>query len=310
MPPPVMHGLPQGNSPQYLTLSAHGVILYILFKLEFDLGIDGTWPYGLLAMSIVGALGWVANDRRYRQVHDLPTSRVASAAQGYVELVGRGELLGDKPLLSRLSGVPCCWHHYLIEEWGLDGKLRTMAEGSSIEHFLLVDETGQCVIAPDGAEIVTSKHRRWTAGKQIYTEWLLTPHEVIYALGEFSTDSQHLGDAAAERVEVTALLANWKEDKAALHQRFDLNQDGTINRKEWELARLQAQREVRRQRGRPAQAPIEGVHQLHQPQDGRLFLLANEIPALLGKHYYSWSLLHLATLIGAGVGGLIGLYLK
>ena len=51
------------------------------------------WPWALFAMAAVSFLAWMANYRRYRQIHDLPTSRVASAAQGYAELFGRCEPL-------------------------------------------------------------------------------------------------------------------------------------------------------------------------------------------------------------------------
>ena len=41
------------------------------------------WPWALFAMATVSFFAWMANYRRYRQIHDLPTSRVASAAQGW-----------------------------------------------------------------------------------------------------------------------------------------------------------------------------------------------------------------------------------
>lgn len=290
-----MHG------PQWLTLSAHVVILFVTLQLE----TAGAWPYALLAMAGVSFFGWLGNYRRYRQIHDLPTSRVASAAQGYVELVGRSELLDGEPVMSRLGGLPCCWYHYLIEEQNSDDKWQKVDEGSSAAHFLLVDETGQCVISPDGAEVVTSNHRSWREGRLRYNEWLLTPRAVIYALGEFITHSGHVGGAADERADVAALLADWKADKAGLHQRFDLDQDSNIDMKEWELARLQALREVRRQHAGQSQKLVEGVHLLRKPRDGRLFLLANEMPDVLGKRYYWWGLLHLLIFIGAGVSGLM-----
>ncbi len=289
-----MHG------PQWLTLSAHFFILLITAKLE----TLAAWPYALLAMALVSFFGWIGNYRRYRQIHDLPTAKVASAAQGYVELVGRSAQIDGEPLLSPRGRLPCCWYRYRIEE-EKGGEWTTVDEGTSVAHFLLIDETGPCVISPDGAEVVTSHHRSWKEGLKRYNEWLLPPHVVIYALGEFTTHNGHTGSAADEREDVAILLANWKEDKVALHQRFDLNQDGTIDLKEWELARLQARREVRQQHANHAQKQIEGMHLLRKPRDGRLFLLANEMPETLGKRYYWWSLLHMLIFLGAGVGGLI-----
>lgn len=296
-----MFGSTRSQGPQWLTLSGHAFILIVALQTEKA----EVWPFALLAMAVISFFGWLGNYRRYRQIHDLPTSRVASAAQGYVELVGRSEILDGKPVFSRFGGLPCCWYHYLIEEEDSDDKWRKIDEGTSSAHFLLVDETGQCVISPDGAEVVTSNHRNWREGNLRYNEWLLTPREIIYALGEFSTHSGHVGGAADERTDVAVLLADWKEDKAALHKRFDLNEDGNIDMKEWELARMQALREVRRQHAGQSQKLIEGVHLLRKPRDGRLFLLANEMPDVLGKRYYWWGLLHLVILAGAGISGLV-----
>ena len=67
------------------------------------------WPWALFAMAAVSFFAWMANYRRYRQIHDLPTSRIASAAQGYVELFGRCEALPGTLLASPLSASTCCW---------------------------------------------------------------------------------------------------------------------------------------------------------------------------------------------------------
>jgi hypothetical protein len=90
-----------------------------------------------------------------------------------------------------------------------------------------------------------------------------------------------------------------------LHQRFDLDRDGRISLKEWELARLQAQREVRARRAEAESHSVEGVHILRKPGDGRLFLLANELPDKIGSRYRFWSWTHLVIFLGAGSAGLI-----
>jgi len=89
-----------------------------------------------------------------------------------------------------------------------------------------------------------------------------------------------------------------------LRKRFDLNRDGTIDLKEWELARLQALREVRRRQSETQSRAVEGVNLLRRPGDGRLFLLANEMPDRLGARYRFWSGAHLALFLGAGAAGL------
>jgi len=292
--------------PWWLTGSAHFVILIVAFQFEDP----KAWPWALLAMCGVSFFAWLGNHRRYRQIHDLPTSKIASAAQGYLELVGRSELIEGGMIHSRLRGLPCCWYHYTVEEQDSNDKWKKIDEGTSIAHFLIVDDTGSCVISPEGAEVVTSEHQTWREGRLRYTEWLLPHRDVLYALGEFTTHGRQAGSAAEERAEVSALLANWKDDKAGLLKRFDLDQDGNIDLKEWELARAQAIREVRKQQADNAHKLIEGVHLLRKPTDGRLFLLANEMPETLGRRYRWWSWFHLVFFLGTGIGGLVLLGIK
>ena len=122
------------------------------------------WPYALAAMSIVGFFAWTATYRRYRQIRDLPTSRVASAAQGYVELFGHSELLPGAPVVSKLSGLPCCWYRYYVERRTSRNEWERVDSGISEECFLLVDDTGQCVVSPAGAEVLTERKETWTQG--------------------------------------------------------------------------------------------------------------------------------------------------
>jgi len=289
------------HQPGWLSGAIHFVIIALAFQAESG----EVWPYALLAMSAVSFFAWVANYRRYRHIQDLPTSKVASAAQGYVELVGRTELLPGEPIVSKLSRSRCCWYSYQIEEKGSNDKWGIVDSGSSVEHFLLVDDTGQCVISPDGAEVLTHDDKSWEESDRRYTEWLLLPKSVIYAIGEFSTTAGTAVTAGDERADVGALLAQWKADRKQLHERFDLDRDGKVSMKEWELARLQARREVRARQTDVQSRSVEGVHILRKPRDGRLFLLANELPDKIGARYRYWSWAHLVIFLGAGSAGLI-----
>lgn len=296
-----MAGSTRMQGPQWLTLGGHFAILLVTLQLESA----AAWPYALLAMAGVSFFGWLGNYRRYRQIHDLPTSRVASAAQGYVELLGVAVALDGTPVISPLGAVTCCWYHYITEEQDDNDNFRKVDEGSSVAHFLLVDDSGQCVVSPDGAEIITTDHRVWREGRMRYNEWVLRPRSTLYALGEFSTHGQHVGTAADDRAEAGALLADWKRDTAQLLRRFDLDQDGRIDLREWELARLQAAREVRQRRSEQSSRFVDGVHLLRKPRDGRLFLLANEMPESLGRRFSNWSLFHLLFFCVAGTAGLV-----
>ena len=104
------------------------------------------------------------------------------------------------------------------------------------------------------------------------------------------------------RAELNALLAEWKQDKPALHARFDLNNDGELDMNEWLLARQAAKREVEKKK-RDAHAQPD-IHLIGQPRDGKLFLISNLTPEKLSRRYLLWSWAHVVIFFGAlsGIG--------
>jgi hypothetical protein len=204
--------------------------------------------------------------------------------------------------LSQLAGLPCCWYRFYVERRDANNKWVHDSSGISHKHFLLVDDSGACVISPEGAEVLCTRKDVTLRGDYRYTEWLLLPRGRLYAIGEFSTVS---GTAAEldERRETSELLAEWKRDEQLLRERFDSNRDGTIDLEEWEQARLKALHEVRQRHAEVRSG--EGVHLLRKPRDGRLFLLADMVPEAIGRRFALWSWLHLAVFFGAGVASLM-----
>lgn len=278
----------------WLTGGLHLLILWIALEAESA----EVWPYALAAMALVSFFAWMGNFRRYRQVHDLPTSKVAAAAQGYVELFGRSVPIADSPVLAPLSGLPCCWYRYSSERKTSDNKWQHVDSGESIAHFLLMDDTGQCVVSPDGAEVLYPRKSTWTQGDSRYTEWLFLPQGHLYAIGEFRTT----GGAQLELDEgkdVSHLLTDWKKDQARLLERFDSDRSGALDLREWEAARLDARREVQKEHAEIRSG--DGVHLLCKPADGRVFLLAGELPERIGKRFAFWSWMHLMLFMGAGI---------
>lgn len=285
------------NRSEWATSGFHLVVL--LFAVQDKSG--RLWPYALGVVALVSFFAWILAYHRYRRIRDLPTSKVASAAQGYVELFGRSDRLEGDPLVSKLTFLPCCWYRYYVERKSSNDKWQHVDSGVSVAHFLLVDDTGRCVISPEGAEVLSTRKQVWTEGEYRYTEWLLLPQGPLYAVGEFVTKGGRNAELD-EREDVSALLADWKEDRAELNKRFDLNGDGTIDLKEWELARLQARREVRKRHVEIRSQ--NGVNLLRKPRDGRLFLLSNEMPEKLGHRFAFWSGIHLLVFFGAGLASL------
>jgi hypothetical protein len=282
---------------QYTTNWLTGGFHFLIVAVAAQANSARAWPYALTAMTVVSFCAWMANYRRYRQVDDVPTSKVASAAQGYVELFGKSAPIPDSPVLSPLSSLPCCWYRYCIERKGSDDKWHHEDSGVSIAHFLLVDDTGECIISPDGAEVLYPRKSTWTQGDHRYTEWLLLPQGTLYALGEFRTTGGADLELDANN-DISNLLADWKTDQPRLLEHFDTNRDGTLDLNEWEAARREARREVENTHADLRSG--EGVNVLGKPADGRLFLLAAEMPAKIGRRFAFWSGVHLLFFFGAG----------
>ncbi|OGT04311.1 MAG: hypothetical protein A2Y51_07095 [Gallionellales bacterium RIFCSPLOWO2_02_60_31] len=284
---------------ELITSGAQLLLLFVGVKLESREG----WLGCLSAMAIISFAAWLSALKRLRAIRGTPTSRVASAAQGYVELIGRGQPFGDMPLISKLRQLPCLWYRYKVEQRGSKDKWQTIDSGESGDSFLLRDNTGDCVVDPEHAEIVTKHRDQWQEGDYRYTEWKLINSDNLYVIGEFRTRSGAM--EFDSRAELNALLAEWKQDKPALHARFDLNNDGKLDMNEWLLARQAAKREVaKKQRAAHAQPDI---HLIGQPRDGKLFLISNLTPEKLSRRYLFWSWAHVVIFFGAlgGIGWLL-----
>ena len=278
-----------------VTSGAQLLLLFIAVKLESRNG----WLACLSIMAAISILAWLSALNRLRAIRDTPTSKIASAAQGYVELTGRGHPFGD-PLISKLRLLPCLWYRYQIEQRESENKWKVMDSGESGDSFMLRDNTGECVVDPEQAEILTRHRNQWYQGDYRYTEWKLIAQDRLYVIGQFRTQG---GSTMGfdTRAELNALLAEWKKDMPALHARFDLDDNGALDMQEWMLARSAASREVAKMR-REAHAQPD-IHIIGQPRDGRLFLVSNLTPEKLSRRFLFWSWAHLVIFFAA-LGGI------
>jgi hypothetical protein len=251
----------------------------------------------LLAMGVVGVLAWTASLRRARTIAQLPTSRIASAAQGYVEVVGRAIVEPNHRVVSPMSGLQCIWYRYrLYEKDGERSGWTEIDEGVSSATFEINDGSGPCCIDPDYAEVVGAEVRTTYPSGNKLVEELLHGGIPIYVLGELIT----LGGAGtplSAREDVNALLASWKADPVALQRRFDLNRDGQVDLQEWELARRLAQKTVEREHRELRAQP--GVNLLRAPADGRLFLISSLSPQALRRRFVRWAVFHFICALAA-----------
>ena len=151
-----------------------------------------------------------------------PTSNVNFATDGYVEFEGNAQPVDGATLTAPLTGAACLWYHAKIEEW----KRKTTKTGAdwhtvrirtSSEPFIFRDSSGECVVFPDGADVMCTDRSVWFGPTPIpedknpprkppfespegtvkvygtpdrkyrYTEERIYAGDPLYALGQFST---------------------------------------------------------------------------------------------------------------------------
>ncbi len=290
----MLRGL-RGQYVDTLTSASHLVLL----GFALHMGNRQGWLICLGLIALISFFAWASGLKRARAIADTPTSRIASAAQGYVELYGRARVDSDNMIASPLSGASCIWFRYWT--YTKNGKSwQETSHGVSHSTFEISDGTGKCHIDPDDAEVIAPERRVSYHGQYKHVEELLYGG-MVYVLGEFSTVGG-ANSALNLKEDVNDLLAEWKRSPAILHERFDLDRNGEIDLREWELARRAAVGEVQKQH-RQIRAE-SGVNIMRAPRDGRLFLLSSLSPQKLRNKYLCWSVFHLTILILA-VGTLI-----
>ncbi|MBT2970321.1 MAG: hypothetical protein KME56_10465 [Candidatus Thiodiazotropha sp. (ex Ctena orbiculata)] len=290
------------------------------------------WALLLILFSLIAFYFTFRNLHRARLIEDTPTSLIRSAPQGYVELIGEAALMAGEPVLTPLSGKPCCWWRYKVERKG-DKGWRAVRSDKSESLFLLKDATGECILDPEGASINPSEKNIWygpnptpTAGPDKgsgtvhrkaqrfgvrisvnntfggdyrYTEETIIPGDPLYAIGLFSS----LGEIDRKAIRddmIKERLRQWKADHETLLKRFDSNRDGQIDLQEWESVRHSAQREVTREQLQQDQQPLHtlsstGTHR-------RPLLISTKAEFELVRHYRLLTLVALTAFFTFGAG--------
>jgi len=279
----------------------------------------------LLAVSLAAFYGVFRFIHRARLIEDTPTSRIRSASQGYVELDGTAELMPGDPILSPLTGTRCTWYEFKVEEkrqryssrGGSRSEWHTISSGTSSELFALHDETGQCVIDPEGAEVTPAANDVWygdtphwhfgrpatkrglfSSGHYRYTEKRIHPADSLYAIGLF----QSLGggqELPNTREEVRQLLSSWKRDQNGLLERYDQNGDGRIDMQEWDQVRTAAIKEVKAQQRERMAGPVTNL--MSKPVNSRRPYILSVLPQdKLAGRYRRFALGSLFVFLFAG----------
>ncbi|GLK89119.1 hypothetical protein GCM10017655_21810 [Pseudomonas turukhanskensis] len=266
----------------------------------------------LMCFAVAGCGGgawWCINRlSEARHMLDTPTSKIRSAAQGYVEFYGVLQEVPTVPqIIAPLTGTPCLWWRIKVEESRSNGKSRSwsVVDSRTSEGWLqLSDATGHCLIDPSGAQVRPSTRKVWYGNTRHpmgpaqssflalllnqedgyrYTEERLHVGQPLYAIGDFKTTGggrQGL-DVNAAQGEV---IREWKGDFAGLMQRFDSNGDGQLDEQEWNRVRLAAQLEAEDRHRQTSARPATNF--MGRPQTSQPFILSNAGEDELARAFY------------------------
>lgn len=266
---------------------------------------------------------WSSLDKA-RTIEDTPTSKIASAAQGYVELIGAAKP-DQKLLIAPLTSTHCLWYRYKVERYVDHGKhssWQIIRSGASDTSFFLEDDTGRCHVHPEGADVKAFNRDRWRGGSEVpiataggiiktslpiwdnnmfssgryrYTEERIHPEDLLYGIGLFQSIRPENSSAQTES-KMMEILSDWKRDHAALLERFDTNNDGDIDQAEWRLARREAAIEAKSYVLENYDS--ESAHILcKSPVRSQHFILSCKNPDKLVKRYRWWALAYFVVFL-------------
>lgn len=258
------------------------------------------WMKWLPVLLAAGAfVFWLGAYRRMRVVADVPTSTIAAAAQGYVELHGTALAAPGHALVGHLTRAPCVWYHYLWYRPGDSNRNGGNDEGTRGAPFILRDATGDCLIDLDQAEVICNRCEKWFDGQTVFNEWSIRVGDPVYAIGHFTSDGTAV--EAHVNMQVACALAAQERDAAAYAGRHDSNRDGKVDRQETSIAREALRREIAQQLS--AQG---GAHVLSRPADGRPFLIIGARHAEVVRRYRRLAMGHLlAFLVATACAGYV-----
>lgn len=247
-------------------------------------------------ISVSGYLMWRRNMRAASLMEGTATSRVASAAKGYVELIGTARGAGGSPVHDPIEHVTCLWYNLVTEKrsrWSRNRDWSVERREASTEPLSLQDETGSCLIAPGEAKIDEEQDPDVIvkeSSTRRHKIWRIRDGDPLYALGFLERREPALEGAQVE------LLRVWKRDQTKLLERFDGNLDGHIDAAEWERARRAALEHAAADAAAAPDAHIR--YQLRRPGDDRPLLVSNRTEVEVSRRVTWRSRLGLAMFVG------------
>lgn len=219
---------------------------------------------------------------RARLIEDTPTSKARNVAQGYAELVGKGQAMPGEPIVAQLTKIPCLWYKYQISDQN-----GPIASGESHGIFYIEDENGICIVDPDDAEMYGTRTRAWTElghnEQRRFHEETLPIGTTLYVIGDIAL-SDYYAHAISLENEVGEKVVDWKQDYKRLLERFDTNGDGELCFNEWQAVLKAAEKEVIEERGERLKVPA--VAYIRKPRHSKKpYIIATYPPKQLARKF-------------------------
>jgi hypothetical protein len=257
-----------------------------------------TVTYGCVA----GFWIWLHGLRLSRLIHDIPTSQIATAAQGYVELLGRAVQFEDQRAKALIGSTVLWYRKEHAERSDVIGRHAfpfnlfyvPVEVEESRTPFALDDGTGTACILPYGAQIICARRQVRREDNRRVTEEKIVPGDPLYVIGDFSTYTlQPDTDRAAYE-----LTRQWEQDPAK-RRAYDADRDGRLGQAEWLQMHAAASAAVIADSMRAA--PSDARHLVFKPDDGRPYLISSLPPQRLAGRYRAYLVLGFVLFIGCGI---------
>ncbi|HWA12053.1 MAG TPA: hypothetical protein VHA15_03095 [Burkholderiales bacterium] len=273
--------------------------LVVVFAWTHDLprGLQ-TWGTELWLgfASLTGLFLWQHGMRLRTLVRAIPTSRVATAAQGYVELVGTARNarrhFPDAPEFhlwkrTQFASRSSQWRVFPFNLFYIVHSVDTTQEP-----FCVADDSGSALVLPAGAEVLCARREvEYDGDRKVVREHILEG-DPLYVLGEFRTEREQVDVA----VLTERLLNDWRMDRGQA-RRFDADRDGHLSGREL-MAMHEAAREAAQRASADATAG-EGVHMVGRGDGSRRFVISSLPPDRLAGRYHGYLAAGLALFLGS-----------
>jgi len=256
---------------RYTSLAAVGaVVAFLGWRNAAGQGTSWLIAGGSIACAVFGVLLWRRALGLRNAMAGIPTARLASAPQGYVELNGRARRLTEEfstvrphflwQRVTRSKGTP---------PWVLGplaGLLHASANREVTEvPFCFSDGDASAVILPEGAEVICKSRQVGRDGDVRTLTESIHSGEALYVLGYLSSIDQvpNLNEEA-ERI-----AADLRIDPEG-RKRFDTDGDGR-----WSVPELLKLHETAKKMASERAWEASGqTHVISKPPDGRRYLIS------------------------------------